>query len=47
LFVLVENEEMQMRFARERFLEKKELFLAQGLKNGYIAYDSNNKLILL
>ena len=47
LFVLVENEELQMQFARERFLEKKQQFLTQGLKNGYIAYDSNNKLILL
>lgn len=47
LFTLVHSEEMQLKLARERFLHKKELFITQGIKNGYIAYDENNRLIIL
>ena len=31
----------------QRLAEKKELFIARGLKEGFVGYDENNKLVIL
>ena len=46
IFSLVDSEENQIKLAKERFAEKKELFIARGLKQGFITYDENNKLVI-
>lgn len=47
LFTLVDSEENQIILAKQRLAEKKELFIARGLKDGFIGYDESNKLIIL
>ena len=47
LFSLVDSEENQIILAKQRLEEKKELFIARGLKEGFIGYDENNKLVIL
>jgi predicted transcriptional regulator len=46
LFSLVDSEESQMILAKQRFIEKRELFIARGMKEGFLEYDSNNKLTI-
>jgi len=47
LFSLVGSEQEQQNLAKQRHSEKRELFIARGLKDGFLQYDSNNKLIIL
>ncbi len=37
----------QIILAKQRLAEKKELFIARGLKDGFVGYDENNKLVIL
>ena len=47
LFSLVDSEENQIILANQRRAEKRELFIARGLKDGFIGYDSDNKLVII
>jgi len=47
LFSLVGSEQEQDNLAKQRRSEKRELFIARGLKDGFLQYDSNNKLTIL
>jgi hypothetical protein len=46
LFTLASSEQEQDYLAKKRFAEKRELFIARGLKDGFLQYDSNNKLLI-
>lgn len=47
IFQLVEDENEQLKLIQQRNLEKKELFISRGMKEGFIGYDENNKLVIL
>ena len=47
LFTLVQSDEEQIFLVNQRRAEKRELFIARGLKDGFIGYDSDNKLTIL
>ena len=47
LFSLVDSDEAQEFLANQRRAEKRELFIARGLKDGFIGYDADNKLVIL
>lgn len=47
LFTLVESDEAQVFLANQRRAEKRELFIARGLKDGFIGYDTDNKLVII
>jgi predicted transcriptional regulator len=47
LFSLVGSEEEQDNLAKQRFIEKRELFIARGINQGFLQFDSNNKLTII
>jgi predicted transcriptional regulator len=47
LFTLVSSETEQEYLAKQRFIEKRELFIARGIKYGFLQLDANNKLTIL
>jgi hypothetical protein len=46
LFTLASSDQEQESLAKQRFAEKRELFIARGLKQGFLHYDSNNRLLI-
>lgn len=46
LFTLASSEQEQDYLAKQRFAEKRELFIARGIKDGFLQYDSNNRLLI-
>jgi predicted transcriptional regulator len=47
LFILVSSDEEQEFLIKQRSDEKKELYISRGLKDGFIGYDADNKLVIL
>jgi hypothetical protein len=47
LFTLASSNQEQDNLAKQRLAEKRELFIARGLKHGFLQYDSNNKLSIV
>ena len=47
LFSLVGSEQERDILAKQRRAEKRELYIARGLKDGFLGYDSDNKLVIL
>ena len=47
LFSLASSEQERDNLAKQRRAEKRELFIARGLKEGFLQSDSNNKLTIL
>lgn len=46
-FSLVGSDAEQEVLINQRRAEKRELFIARGLKDGFIGYDADNKLVIL